>query len=63
MEFEGRYYKVPKGWKEYLVHLFGENYMELPPIEKRINHFNFYEVDFNVQANNEKEYSSTIKGD
>ena len=62
MEFEGKYYKVPKGWKEYLIHLFGENYMELPPIEKRINHFNFYEVDFNVQANN-KEYSSAIKGD
>jgi len=52
MEFEGRKYRVPTGWKEYLVHLFGRNYMELPPVEQRINHFNFYEIEFNT--NNER---------
>lgn len=46
MEFEGKMYKVPAGWKEYLVHLFGENYMEWPPVWDRAIHFNFYDVDF-----------------
>ena len=55
MEFEGKMYSVPKGWKEYLIHLFGPNYMELPPEEKRINHFNFYEVNFDVEGNKNKE--------
>lgn len=50
MEFEGKMYSVPKGWKEYLVHLFGTNYMEWPPVEKRINHFNFYEVKFEEEG-------------
>ena len=49
MEFEGKMYTVPNGWREYLEYLFGENYMELPPEDKRINHFNFYEVDFDVK--------------
>ena len=49
MDFEGRKYTVPAGWEEYLKHLFGPHYMSLPPEEKRINHFNFYEVNFNVE--------------
>jgi phosphorylcholine metabolism protein LicD/glycosyltransferase involved in cell wall biosynthesis len=48
MIFEGKSYRVPFGWKEYLVHLFGEKYMELPPVEARENHINFYEVKFNM---------------
>jgi lipopolysaccharide cholinephosphotransferase len=48
MTFEGKSYRVPCGWKEYLIHLFGENYMELPPVEKRETHFNFHEVKFDI---------------
>lgn len=54
MEFEGKKYPVPNGWKEYLIHLFGPNYMELPPVEKRANHFNFYEVDFDKDIKTKK---------
>jgi hypothetical protein len=39
---------VPKGWKEYLVHLYGESYMEWPPVEKRVNHFNYYDICFDT---------------
>ena len=46
MEFEGKMYKVPAGWKEYLLHLFGDTYMEWPPIKERAIHFNFYDVEF-----------------
>jgi phosphorylcholine metabolism protein LicD len=46
IEFEGKMYKVPAGWKEYLTDLFGESYMEWPPVSERMNHFNFYDVDF-----------------
>jgi len=49
MTFEGRQYRVPRGWKEYLIHLYGDSYMEWPPVEKRINHFNFYEINFNTR--------------
>lgn len=54
MEFEGKMYTVPKGWEEYLIHLYGPNYMELPPEDKRINHFNFYAVQFDVQQSNKE---------
>ena len=35
--FENRHYLVSKKYKEILAQVFG-NYMELPPIEKRVNH-------------------------
>ena len=56
MIFEGTYFRVPSGWKEYLIHLYGINYMELPPLEKRVSHFNIYEVNFNEEEKHAREY-------
>ena len=50
MEFEGKKYRVPKGWEQYLVHLYGANYMDLPPVESRVGHFNFYKVKFDEKG-------------
>jgi lipopolysaccharide cholinephosphotransferase len=36
--FEGKMHKAPKEWDLYLRNLYGNNYMELPPIEKRTTH-------------------------
>ncbi len=40
MKFEGNYYSVPKGYHEWLSSIYGD-YMELPPVEKRISHHGF----------------------
>lgn len=40
MEFEHKNYKVPSGYDEWLRALYG-NYMELPPIEKRVSTHKF----------------------
>ena len=37
-EFEGHMFNVPKGYDIWLKSFFGENYMELPPEEKRVAH-------------------------
>lgn len=37
LEFEGKEYKVPNKYKYYLEKIYG-NYMELPPVEKRVTH-------------------------
>ena len=34
-EFEGRHYKIPIGYDEYLREFYGD-YMQLPPVEKRV---------------------------
>ena len=36
MEFAGRMYYVPHKTEAYLTRIFGEHYMELPPVEKRV---------------------------
>lgn len=36
MEFCGRQYYGPEQVEEYLKRIFGENYMELPPPERRL---------------------------
>lgn len=35
VEFEGKIFQAPKGYEKYLSNLYGD-YMELPPIEKRV---------------------------
>ncbi len=39
-EFEGKTYKIPIGYDEWLRAFYG-NYMELPPIEKQVSHHSF----------------------
>lgn len=39
-EFEGKLYKIPTEYDKWLRNFFGD-YMELPPIEKRISHHTF----------------------
>ena len=34
--FNGRMYNAPHELDEYLTRIFGKNYMELPPVEKRV---------------------------
>ena len=38
LPFEDIRIVVPSKFREYLTQLYGNNYMELPPIEKRIAH-------------------------
>ena len=38
LSFEGKEYKVLNDYKYYLENLYGDNYMELPPVEKRKTH-------------------------
>lgn len=37
-EFEGELFNIPNDYKYILTRIYGENYMDLPPIEKRVNH-------------------------
>ena len=45
--FEGIEVYIPNKVEEYLINLYGKNYMELPPVEKRERHFI---VDFNLNS-------------
>lgn len=36
MNFDGKEYPAPSGWKDVLVGLYGPNYMELPPEDQRV---------------------------
>ncbi len=36
--FEGLSVNIPKGWDAYLTSLYGADYMQLPPVEKREKH-------------------------
>lgn len=40
VEFEGKFYKAPVGYDEWLKEFFGD-YMELPPVEKRVTHHQY----------------------
>ena len=37
-EFEGHRFCIPKGYDQFLTAFFGDDYMELPPEEKRVTH-------------------------
>lgn len=37
IEFEGKVVRAPKKYKELLAHMFGD-FMQLPPVEERVNH-------------------------
>ena len=37
-EFEGHRFVIPKGYDAFLSAFFGDDYMELPPLEKRVVH-------------------------
>lgn len=37
IEFEGKTVRAPEKYKEFLNHMFGD-YMQLPPVEERVNH-------------------------
>ena len=39
--FEGNEYPAPIGFQAYLRRLYGDNYMQLPPIEKRVTHHSY----------------------
>lgn len=44
--FEGRRFCIPKGYDEFLSAFFGDDYMELPPEDKRVVHdFRCYRKD------------------
>lgn len=42
LEFEGRMLNVPKDYDYVLTKIYGKDYMELPPVEKRITHNPMY---------------------
>lgn len=44
-EFEGHSFKLPAKYHEYLSMTYGDDYMELPPEEKRRTH-NSYQIEF-----------------
>ena len=37
-EFEGKTYYIPGGIEYYLMQQYGNDYMELPPLDKRVTH-------------------------
>lgn len=39
MSFEGRLYKVPKEYQKVVETIYGSDFMQLPPIEKRRCHY------------------------
>ena len=40
-KFEDRMYNIPKEYDHILTTIYGDNYMEIPPVEKRIQHDDF----------------------
>ena len=53
LPFEGKEYTAPIGYKEVLKKLYGADYMDLPPIEKRVTH-NPTMILFDTERNNRR---------
>jgi lipopolysaccharide cholinephosphotransferase len=51
LEFEGKYYYAPGNWDTYLTQYY-DNYMELPPVEKRRTHLPLY-ITFDEKDTNQ----------
>lgn len=49
-EFEGKKYAVPRDCKLFLTHIYGEDYMKLPPLDQRKTHHPAY-VEFEDGTN------------
>lgn len=61
MEFKNNYYNVPKNYKYVLGRIYGDNYMEFPPKEKRVTH-NPVKISFDTTKQSESlETNSTKK--
>lgn len=60
--FEGFLVRVPKMYKSYLTHIFGD-YMQLPPIEKQVSHhYHYYlNLDKGMTLNEIKDVISKIE--
>ena len=39
--FEDRVYKIPVAYQQILSAIYGDDFMEIPPIEKRVKHDDF----------------------
>ena len=50
LQFESVRIRVPKEYEKYLIHLYGERYMELPPENER-NHHAIDEIVFLAEEN------------
>ena len=48
LELEGKMCMAPAKWEGYLLHLFGESYMELPPEDKRVCHSDLDSIRFDM---------------
>ncbi len=55
LELAGRMYMAPEHWEKYLLHLFGETYMQLPPEEQRVCHSDLDAIRFDTCVADEKE--------
>ncbi len=53
LEFEGKQYSAPSDWDYFLRRIYGDDYMQLPPPEKRVTH-NPTRLSFNTDGPDEE---------
>ena len=39
--FEDRVYKIPESYAQILTAIYGDDFMEIPPVEKQVQHDDF----------------------